>query len=213
VATIVNVKVGDIAGRARIRMVPPLPWKFDFEGLKDAPITWVGARYRHMVRQVDGSTVMVKITTIPRGTKSRLSMGQSDLSDYTVQQDFKAAVVDNKLPDTGVIAQGYTLEVSGENKWIKLFSWGSHDKRTFKEIPFTLEPNVWYTMKLRAANVDGKAQLQGKVWKRDGQEPAEWTIEMIDPLPNTHSSPGLFGNATNAELFIDNVVVTSNSAN
>lgn len=189
VATIVNAKVGDLAGRSRIRIVPPLPWKFDFEGLKDAPITWVGARYRHVLRPVDGSTVMTKITTIPRGTKSRLSMGHSDLSDYTVQEDFKAAVVDNKLPDTGVIAQGYTLEVSGENRWLKLFSWGSHDKRTFKEIPFDLEPDVWYTLKLRASVADGKAQLQGKVWKRDGKEPAEWTIELVDPTPNTHMLP------------------------
>ncbi|MDX1944071.1 MAG: PQQ-binding-like beta-propeller repeat protein [Pirellulaceae bacterium] len=212
-ATIVNVKVGELAGRARLRIVPPLPWRFDFEGLKDAPITWVGARYRHVLRQVDGNTAMVKITTIPRGTKSRLSMGHSDLSDYTVQEDFKAAIVDNKLPDTGVIAQGYTLEVSGENKWLKLFSWGSHDKRTFKEIPFLLEPNVWYTLKLRATVADGKAQLQGKVWKRDDKEPADWTIELTDPMPNTHGAPGLFGNATNAELFIDNVLVTPNSAN
>jgi hypothetical protein len=36
---------------------------------------------------------------------------------------------------------------------------------------------------------------------------------MRDPVPNTHGAPGLFGNATNAELFIDNVIVTPNSAN
>ena len=77
-----------------IRIVPKLPWKFDFEGLKDAPITWVGARYRHVMRQVDGSNTMVKITTIPLGTRSRLSMGPSDLHDYTIQTDFKAADVE-----------------------------------------------------------------------------------------------------------------------
>ena len=138
VATIVTAKVGDLTARARIRIVPPLPWKFDFEGLKDAPITWVGARYRHVLRQVDGSNAMVKITTIPLGTRSRLSMGQSDLHDYTIQADFKAAVRDDKMPDVGVIAQGYTLEVSGENKWLKLVSWMPHDKRTQKELPFEL---------------------------------------------------------------------------
>ena len=165
------------------------------------------------MRQVDGSNTMVKITTIPLGTRSRLSMGPSDLHDYTIQSDFKASVTNNKLPDVGVIAQGYTLEVSGENQWIKLMSWIAHDKRTQKEIKFDLQPNVWYTLKLRSANADGKAVLQGKIWKRDDKEPADWTIELSDPAPNMTGAPGLFGNATNAELFIDNVIVKSNSAN
>jgi outer membrane protein assembly factor BamB len=214
VAAIVTAKVGDLSSKARIRIVPKLPWKFDFEGLKDAPITWVGARYRHVMRPVDGSNAMVKITTIPLGTRSRLSMGPSDLHDYTVQCDFKAAP-GLKLPDVGVIAQGYTLEVSGDNKWLKLMSWIAHDKRTQKEVPFKLEPNVWYTVKLRAANDDGKAVLQGKIWKRDDKEPAEWSIEMKDPMPNSTGAPGLFGNAVppTGEIAIDNVLVTPNSAN
>jgi outer membrane protein assembly factor BamB len=210
-ATIVRAKVGDLTGRARIRIVPPLPWHFDFEGLTDAPVTWVGARYRHVLRQVDGSTVMVKITTIPLGTRSRAWMGPPDLSNYTIQTDFKATEGGaGKLPDVGVMAQGYTLEVSGENNWIKLVSWIPHDKRYFKEIPFQLEPNVWYTMKLRAATEDGQAVLRGKVWKRGEQEPADSTIELVDPVPQTYGAPGLFGNATNAELFIDNVSVVPN---
>jgi len=214
VAASVTAKVGDLTGKARIRTVPKLPWKFDFEGLKDAPVTWVGARYRHVMRQVDGSTAMVKITTIPLGTRSRLSMGPSDLHDYTVQTDFKAA--DGlKLADVGVIAQGYTLEVSGDNKWLKLMSWIAHDKRTQKEIPFKLEPNVWYTLKLRAANANDKAVLQGKIWKRDDKEPAAWSIEMTDPMPNKTGAPGLFGNAVppSGEIAIDNVIVRANQAN
>jgi hypothetical protein len=214
VAAYITAKSGDLTTRARVRVVPKLPWKFDFEGLKDAPITWVGARYRHVMRQVDGSNTMVKITTIPLGTRSRLSMGASTLHDYTVQGDFKAAG-GVKLPDFGVIAQGYTLEVSGENNWLKLMSWIAHDKRTQKELPFELEPNVWYTLKLRSANEDGKAVLQGKIWKRDDKEPANWTIEMTDPMPNMAGAPGLFGNAVppTGEIFIDNVLVTPNSAN
>jgi hypothetical protein len=47
----------------------------------------------------------------------------------------------------GVVGQGYTLEMSGENKWLKLLSWSAHDKRSFKELHFEPEPNVWYTLK------------------------------------------------------------------
>ena len=213
VAAYVTAKAANLTAKARIRIVPNLPWKFDFANLKDPPITWVGARYRHVMRQVDGKNTMVKITTIPLGTKSRCSMGHPDLSDYTVQADFKAAVANDKLPSVGVTAQGYTLEASGENEWLKLVSWTSHDKRYFKQIDFKLEPDVWYTMKLRAANADGKAVLQGKIWKRDGKEPADWTIELTDPVPNVKGAPGLFGDATNAELFLQNISVTPNSAN
>ena len=41
-------------------------------------------------------------------------------------------------------------------------------------------------------------------------EPGEWLISVSDPLPNFVGSPGLFGNATNAEIFIDNISVTPN---
>ena len=210
-ATIVRARLGDLTARARVRIVPPLPWKFDFEGLTEPPLSWVGARYRHVMREVDGSSAMVKITTIPKGTRSRLSMGHSDEHDYTIQCDFKADVQNNKLPDVGLIAQGYTMAIESLNNRILLNSWGSHEHRHHEQVSFTLEPNVWYTIKLRAENSAGKAVLRGKVWKRDAKEPAEWTIELVDPLPNEKGSPGLFGNATNAELFLDNVVVVPNS--
>jgi len=48
----------------------------------------------------------------------RLSMGPPDLHDYTIQTDFKALAANGKLPDVGLIAQGYTLEVSGGNRWL-----------------------------------------------------------------------------------------------
>jgi hypothetical protein len=55
-ASIVTAKVGKLAGKARIRSMPPLPWKFDFEEIaldKDAktgvvkgepPLPWIGMR-------------------------------------------------------------------------------------------------------------------------------------------------------------------------
>ena len=37
-----------------------------------------------------------------------------------------------------------------------------------------------------------------------------WQIEAADATPNLNGSPGLFGNSTDAEFFIDNVQVTAN---
>lgn len=211
VATYLTATVDDLKARVKIRIIPPLPWKFDFEGLKDAPVTWIGARYRHQVRTVDGSTALVKVTTIPKGTRSRLSMGPSDLSDYTVQADIKVATQHDKLPDFGVIAQGYCFFVEGQIGRTQISSWMAHDKRSFAASPFTLKPNIWYTMKLRAENSDGKAFLRGKIWPRDEKEPADWTLELVDPRPNSSGSPGMYGDATNAEVYIDNVTVVPNS--
>lgn len=212
VAAMVTASVGDLKARARVRIVPPLPWKFDMEGLTDAPITWIGARYRHQLRKgPDGNSYLAKITTIPKGTRSRASLGPSDLHDYTIQADMLPHELDNKQPDMGLIAQGYTFEVSGERNLLHIGSWISHDKRYFTTKEFKLEPGNWYTLKLQAANVDGKAVVKAKVWKKADKEPAEWSLELTDPQPNKVGAPGLFGNATNAEVFIDNVTVTPNS--
>jgi outer membrane protein assembly factor BamB len=208
--TAITAKVGELSAKARLRTIPPLPWKFDFEGLKDPPATWVGARHRHVMRKVDGSDVMVKITTIPKGQRSRLSMGQSDLHDYTIQGDFKAGKMNNKTPDFGLIGQGYTFLIEGDIKRMQIQSWQSHDKRMSVAQKFALVPETWYTLKLRAENSDNKAVLRAKIWKRGETEPSDWTLELVDPQPNTVGSPGMYGDAINAEIFIDNILVTPN---
>jgi hypothetical protein len=215
-AAYVKATVGDATGESRIRIVPDLPWTFDFEGMSDLPVTWVGARYRHVIRQVDGSTVAVKVTTIPKGTRSRAWMGQTDLHDYTIQADVKGEGAAGKQPDIGVIAQGYTLDLQGDHQRLQIRTWdaqvGSADRtlRMAKTMNFAWKPNVWYTLKFTAANEGGKAVLRGKVWPRDEKEPAEWTIEATDDMPNKVGAPGLFGNATNAEIYLDNISVTPN---
>jgi outer membrane protein assembly factor BamB len=78
----ITARVGDVTGTARVRIVPDLPWKFTFDDLKDPPLSWVGARYRHVIREIDGSPALTKITTIPKGARSRAWMGQSDLREY-----------------------------------------------------------------------------------------------------------------------------------
>jgi outer membrane protein assembly factor BamB len=209
-ATYLTATVGDLTGKARIRIVPPLPWNFTFEGKTDLPVTWVGMRYRHQLRKIGDETVAVKITTIPKGTRSRGWLGHSDLSNYTVQADVQAAKA-AKMPDIGLSAQGYTLDLQGDQQKLQLRLWDAQLERFSKTIDFPFEAEKWYTMKFQASTSDGKAVLRGKVWPRDQEEPVAWTIEAIDDLPTTHAAPGMFGNATNAEIYIDNIKVYSNS--
>ena len=209
-ATILTASVGDLKAQARIRVVPELPWKFDFSD-GEVPVTWVGARYRNVVRDVDGGKAMVKITTIPKGTRSQSWMGHTDNHDYTIQADVRGALTNNKLPDAGLIAQRYTLDLMGASQQVQIRSWTPQLARFSKSVPFPWQPNTWYTMKFRAATDGGKAVLKGKVWKRGEAEPEAWTIEATDEAPNLVGSPGLFGNANDSEITIDNIQVTKNA--
>ncbi len=218
VAAYIKATAEGITGEARIRVVPDLPWRFDFDETPinaekksgEPPISWVGARYRHVVRDLgEGNKAMVKISTIPKGTRSRSWMGHSDLSDYTIQADVRGSVVDGKLPDIGLIAQGYTLDLKGAEQALQIRTWVTQ-RRMAQTIDFAWDPDKWYTMKLRATVEGGKAILKGKVWPRGTAEPAEWSVTASDDSPNVSGSPGLFGNAKDAELFVDNIQVTAN---
>ena len=256
-AATITAKVGELTGTSRVRITPPLPWKFDFND-DQVPITWVGARYRHVPRDLDGEKVIAKITTIPKGTRSQSWMGPTNLHDYSIQADVRGSIVFidvplateaaaaggdgdkekdeagsavkdgaaadssaggpgktervGKMPDIGLIAQRYTFDLMGASQQVQIRSWTSVLDRFSKSVPFAWKPNTWYTMKFQANVVDGKAVLKGKVWPRGDKEPEAWTIEAVDDAPNTEGSPGLFGNASNAELFYDNILVTPASA-
>ena len=208
-ASYVTATLGDLSGRARIRIVPDLPWSFDFDELSNPPVSWVGARYRHVIREVDGSNVMVKISTIPKGARSRCWFGHSNLSNYTIQADVKGALANDKMPDIGLIAQGYAIDLQGNSQKLQIRSWVPQ-LRMAETIDFDWKPGVWYRVKFQASVQDGVAVLKGKVWPREDDEPTSWTLEASDKSANVQGSPGLFGNAKDAELYLDNISVTAN---
>jgi outer membrane protein assembly factor BamB len=207
-AAFVSARAGELQGRARVRIVPPLPWEFTFDDLTDPPVTWVGARYRHVVRAVDGSSALVKVTTIPKGTRSRCWFGPSDLANYTIEADVRGAMVNERMPDIGIIAQGYCLDLQGVGQKLQIRTWVPQ-LRMARTVDFAWKPDTWYVMKLQAQVEDGQAVLRGKVWPRGSPEPEDWTVQATDAAPNRAGSPGLFGNATDAELTIDNIRVYS----
>jgi hypothetical protein len=253
-AAIITAKVGSLEGKSRVRSMPPLPWRFDFEDIPlaadpktgvvkgEPPLPWIGMRYRHVVREVDGSKCLVKITTIPKGTRSQGWIGPIGLHDYSVQADFRAqetgvekpgspasdtskssgsdadafakkfgnpaALEKARMPDMGLVAQRYTLDLMGASQQLQLRSWPPQVATYFsKTIPFAWEAGRWYTMKLEARTKDGSAVLRGKVWPRGEKEPEAWTIEGVHAAGNLQGSPGFFGNSKDSEISIDNVSV------
>lgn len=215
---LVACKIGEQQGSARVRIVPPLPWKFDFNEADDVPLTWVGGRVRYVLREIAGERAAVKRDVLPTprdpdnklGTHSQMWMGPVDLHDYAVQADVLLTEKNGKKPDVGIINSGYTMTIRSGNNQLRVYSWPSHDHRTAASAQFEPQPNVWYRMKLRVEQQDGKALVQGKMWPRDENEPTEWTLEMTDESPVTSGSPGLFGNTGDAEFAVDNLEVTAN---
>ena len=200
---------GELTGKARLRVIPELPWKFDFATEKVPPV-WIGADYRHKPAPLDGELGLVKISTIPKGTRSQAWMGWTDLHDYTIQADFKATKKGDRLPDMGLINQRYTLDLQGAQR-LQIRSWTARlELRFAKTMNFEWQADTWYSMKFQSRTEGDKVTLRGKVWPRGSQEPSDWQIEATDDVPNLKGSPGLFGNATDAEFFIDNVQVTPN---
>ncbi len=268
-AALVTAKVGGLEGKARIRSMPPLPWTFDFEEIAlepnpkggpprgEPPLPWVGMRYRHVVRTVDGSKCLVKVTTIPKGTRSQGWIGPIGLHDYCIKADFRAqetgvekltadtpatastpasttpqstpgsdaeafakafgnpaALEKARMPDMGLIAQRYTLDLMGASQQLQVRSWPPQVATHFsKTIPFPWEAGRWYTIKFEArtrpatSDADAAAMLRGKVWPRGEPEPAAWTIEAFHEQGNLQGSPGFFGNSKDSEISIDNVSV------
>ncbi|MCO8122848.1 PQQ-binding-like beta-propeller repeat protein [Stieleria sp. TO1_6] len=216
----VTATVAGATGIARARIVPALPWKFTFDKLSDPPLSWVGARYRHVIRDIDGSPVLTKITTIPKGARSRLWMGPSDLKEYTITADVRGKRTLDQLPDIGLTAHGYVLDLMGQSQdfpnsqQLQIRTW-SAQLRMAKTVEFPWQEDKWYRMKFRV-DLESEppatvAVLRGKVWPRDEEEPKEWTITARDEAPNLNSSPGLYGNAKVAELYLDNIEVVPNS--
>ena len=109
------------------------------------------------------------------------------------------------VPDMGLIANRYTLDMQGYHQQLQISSWSAM-LRMAKKVPFTWQPDVWYTMKMQVKIADGKALIKGKVWPRDEAEPAEWTIAVEDPYPNESGSPGLYGYSP-AAIYYDNLKI------
>lgn len=173
--------------------------------------------------------------TTKLGTRSQMWMGSPELSDYTVQADVQmqsgtpgesSAAANEpapefpteqaegavKLPSVGLINSGYTFTLFGPSNEARVYSWCTHDKRTQETLGMKFEPGVWYTMKLKVhpEPEEGHNHVYAKIWKRGETEPSEWTMTFEDDQPINNGSPGLFGDAKEAEFYVDNLMVTPN---
>lgn len=209
----ITATVGNLTATARLRVFPPAPWNWDFTGYTGlrVPPTWVNATKKLFPTELDGDVCMKKKSTAT-GAKGRPSayiwMGPSTMKDYTVQADVRMTESRRKRPGVGVTANRYNFIIDGNKDKLKIQSWAPH-KRMAKEIKFKSKLDTWYTMKVTVEVKEGVGHIRGKVWNKGEEEPKEWTLEVTDPNPNTHGSPGLYFYSL-ADSFVDNVSVKAN---
>ncbi len=203
----VTVKSGEMKATARVRIIPSLPWTEGFETieLEKVPGHWIAATGKFFVREIDGNKVLVKTPARVGLDRSNVFLGPSTMKNYQIQVDLLGTRNKRRLPDMGLIANRYTLDMQGRHQRLQIRSWAS-DLRMAKTIDFSWETDVWYTMKMMVETTESKAIIRGKVWRRGEPEPEAWTITAEDPLPNHTGSPGIYGYSP-ANIYYDNLKV------
>jgi outer membrane protein assembly factor BamB len=207
-AGFVKATVGDVSGQARVRVVPPLPWTYDFASDK-TPMPWWTANAKTTIGTGDNAGVLVRPRDDTVGRRAKLFMGRPEWSGYTVEADVKGVEARRQRGDVGLINQRYGLVLFGNAQKLELHPWQAADEMTV-QVPFTWDVNTWYRMKLRVDNQkDGTALVRGKVWKAGSAEPAAWTIQKIDRIPHLKGAPGIYGDGI-SDVFFDNLRVYRN---
>ena len=210
---LVKAAVGSVTGQARVMVVPPLPYAFDFETPPgEAPPTWwVGAPGKVFRRTVEGvGAVLVRPRDDTVGRRAKIFFGQPGWQGYTVEADVRGREQRRQRGDVGLINQRYGLVLFGNGQKLELHPWQAADEMTVR-VPFAWKAETWYRMKLRVDNRgDGTTLVRGKVWPAGETEPAAWTIEKVDRIPHRAGSPGIYADGI-SDIFFDNLSVRANT--
>ena len=146
---------------------------------------------------------------LPKGTRSRCWFGPSDLHDYTIQADVRGAIKDDKLPDIGLIAQGYTLDLQGEHQRLQIRSWDPQLRMAQDDrFPLGAGSLVHDEVPCRPGKWASRVASQGLAPRTGG-------TGRVDPRgdrrsPQSLGQSGSVWQRHNAEIFLDNIRVTSN---
>ena len=166
-AGFVKATVGGVIGTARVRVIAPLPWTFDFDNATSEvpPAWWTGAPGKVFQRTVEGAgKVLVRPRDDTVGRRSKIFMGAPNLAGYTIEADVRGREQRRQRGDVGLINERYGLVLFGNGQKLELHPWQAADEMTV-QVPFTWDVDNWYRMKLRVDHLpNGTARVRGKVW-------------------------------------------------
>jgi outer membrane protein assembly factor BamB len=220
-AGLVTASVGEQNGVARVRITPELPISenFDAMAVDSVPPGWVGVGAKTKIVERDGSKVLQKLAENPSAPFMRIRGYATPpiAGGYTVTADILGTPKGERFkPDMGLVNSRYFLMMQGGEQMLSVESW-SPIPRFRKEVPLQWKTDVWYRVKCRVDVSDKEARIRGKVWPRESEEPATWTIDVTDPVPNREGSPGIYAYSPGTtaktkgpEVFFDNFQVIAN---
>jgi hypothetical protein len=218
-AGVLEVKAGGLAGRARLRLVPALPFSEDFEGTTldqerggvktgRAPGGWFGAVAKWEVREKDGSKVLGRIMDNPLFQRTVSLLGHPDDRDYTIQVDVCVAGNRRSMASVGVVHQRYLIELKGNYQELEV---SSNVEALKASVPVPIQPETWYTLKTRVERLaEGAGLVRAKVWPRGAAEPPDWTIEVPHADMHPSGAAGIYGFTPQSrfEAYLDNLTIT-----
>ena len=177
----------------RVRQVPTLPYSEDFErtGPGLIPGGWTNAQIRYVTTKLDdGNTVLMKTARIavPFYRQWYGFIGTPEMAGYTISADVMGEQVRDNLPNMGITAHRYILQLVGNEQKLRVSAWDAVP-RVAKETHFDWEPNTWYRLKMTVKADGDSAHVLGKVWKRSDAEPSSWNLTLTDDNPNRTGPP------------------------
>ena len=218
---IVEGRSGELAAEARVRVIPKIPFRVDFEAFEEgkAPPGWVGAGTKFKVVSFEGGKVLRKLPDDVRFSDGEIFIGRPEWTGYTIAADVRGSRMRRQMPNITLLNSRYQMVLAGNHQRLRIVGWLTTPPRLDKTIPFEWKPDAWYRMKFRVELAGGKGIARGKVWARGEPEPGSWTIEVEDPAPYPSGSPGIQAYSAGvttrqpgADAYFDNLEVTPNDA-
>ncbi len=187
-----------LSGLLRGRVALKIPYEYDFEdfdlgenGSAYPPLSWIGARLKFDIRELEGRKVLAKTLDRLLFQRSLTFIGSPESSGYTVEADVMTDGNRRTKSTVGVINQRYIISLVGNAGVIEV---SSNQERISVTEPFPVAANQWYTLKTRVdVSEDGSGVVRGKAWKKGDPEPDEWNIEFHHANVHKSGSPGIFG--------------------
>ena len=219
-----KLTIGSLSGYLRGRILPNLPINENFENfdlnvnheyekgiqLSFPPLSWIGARFKWEIRDLDGNKVLAKTLDKVLFQRTITFIGHPDMKNYTLEADVMSEGNRRIMSTVGVINQRYIIALKGN--WQQLEISSNHDIIKVG-VPFSWQSNQWYRLKTRVdLQADGSGIVRAKAWERGKNEPEEWTIEVPHNRAHSTGSPGLFGFSPQSKkrVYIDNITIIPN---
>ena len=140
-------------------------------------------------------------------------IGTPDMAGYTISADVMGEQVRDNLPNMGITAHRYILQLVGNEQKLRVSAWDAMP-RVAKETHFDWEPDTWYRLKMTVSTDKEHTHVLGKAWKKGDTEPSDWNLNLIDENPNLTGPPGVYGSAlgiqppkTGTPIYYDNISV------